>query len=99
MSLYHRIVFWVLAAPMRRIIRPYYRGIVMSLETQLAAVVATLRKATGEIVGKIAELQATIDAGCTVDPAVQAQLDELAALANGLDALVPDAEPAEPSGD
>lgn len=52
------------------------------------AVVAQVRKGTAEVVGKIAALQAQVDAGV---PTEQLDLTELSAAAQALDDIVPDA--------
>jgi len=65
----------------------------MSAQDSINAVVAQLGKAKGEIVAKIADLQAQIDSGV---PAEQLDLTALTAAAQGLDDVVADA-PAEPA--
>lgn len=60
----------------------------MSQQDAVDAVVAELGKAKTEIVGKIADLQAQIDAGV---PAEQLDLSALTAAAQALDDVVPDA--------
>lgn len=56
----------------------------MSVQNAVDTVVAQIRKGTTEVVAKIADLQAKVDAGEAVD------LSELAAAAQALDDIVPD---------
>jgi DNA-directed RNA polymerase subunit F len=65
----------------------------MSAQDSINAVVTQLGKAKGEIVAKIADLQAQIDAGV---PAEQLDLTALTEAAQALDDVVADA-PAEPA--
>lgn len=60
-------------------------GFIMATQEAVNAIVAQVRKGTGEVVAKIAELQAQVDAGAPVD------LSELAAAAQALDDIVADA--------
>jgi hypothetical protein len=60
----------------------------MSTQDSINAVVTQLGKAKGEIVSKIADLQAAIDAGV---PAEQLDLTALTEAAQALDDVVPDA--------
>ena len=66
----------------------------MSAVETIATVVAELDKARGEIVARIADLQAQIAAGV---PAEQLDLTALVAAAQALDDVVPD--PAAPADD
>lgn len=68
----------------------HLRGVIaMSSQDAVNAVVAQIRKGTAEVVGRIADLQAQVDAGQPVD------LTELAAAAQALDDIVADA-PVDP---
>lgn len=60
-------------------------GFIMATQEAVNAIVAQVKKGTGEVVAKIAELQAQVDAGAPVD------LSELAAAAQALDDIVADA--------
>lgn len=59
-----------------------------STQDAVNAVVAQLNKAKGEIVAKIADVQAQLDAANV--PAEQVDLSELTAAAQALDDVVPD---------
>ena len=59
----------------------------VSAQDVINAAVATVRKGTGEVLGKISELQAQIDAGCPVE---ELDLSELTAAAQALDDIVAD---------
>lgn len=60
-------------------------GFIMGVQEAVNEIVAQVKKGTGEVVAKIAELQAKVDAGEPVD------LSELAAAAQALDDIVADA--------
>lgn len=60
-------------------------GFIMATQEAVNAIVAQVKKGTGEVVAKIAELQQQVDAGAPVD------LSELAAAAQALDDIVADA--------
>lgn len=60
------------------------RVMLMSAQDTVNAVVAQIRRGTGEVLDKIADLQAQVDAGEKVD------LSELAAAAQALDDIVAD---------
>jgi hypothetical protein len=66
----------------------------MSQQDAVNAVVAELGKAKGEIVAKISDLQAQIDAGT---PAAELDLSGLVAAAQALDDIVPDPAPVDPA--
>lgn len=66
------------------------------LSDALVAVVAQLGKARGEIVGKIEDLTAALEAAQVEDPDVTQAVSDLKAAAQGLDDLVPDAPVEEP---
>lgn len=70
-----------------RLYRATRKAITMSAQDTVNTLVAQFKKGTAEVVGKIAELQAQVDAGETVD------LTELAAAARALDDIVPDPAP------
>lgn len=61
---------------------------------QIEALTAQNDKARAEVLGKIADLQAALDAAGTVDPAVLAAFDSLKASVQADDDIVPDADPA-----
>lgn len=62
---------------------------IMSVQDSVDAIVAQLGKAKGEVVAKIAEVQAALDAAGV--PAEQVDLSALVAAAQSLDDVVPDA--------
>lgn len=64
---------------------------VMSTQDAVNAVVAQLAKAKGEIVAKIADVQAQLDAASV--PAEVVDLSALTEAAQALDDVVPDVEP------
>ena len=66
----------------------------MSVADTIAAVVVQLDKSRGEIVSRIADLQAQIAAGV---PAEQLDLSSLIAAAQALDDINPDPAPADPA--
>ena len=65
------------------------------LQSQIETLTAQAEKAKGEILDKIAELQAAIDEADEVDAGVLAAFDGLKAVVQGVDDIVPDAPPAE----
>jgi hypothetical protein len=65
------------------------------LQVQIEALTVQAEKAKGEIVAKIADLQAAIEAADEVDPGVVAAVAALTAVVQGVDDIVPDAPPAE----
>ena len=60
------------------------------LQVQIEALTVQAEKAKGEIVAKLAELQAAIDNADEVDPGVVAAFDALKAVVQGVDDIVPD---------
>lgn len=67
------------------------------LLAELTALKAQNEKAKGEIVGKIATLEAAIAAGGSTSPEVDAALADLKGSIQGTDDLVPDAPAPEPA--
>ena len=63
------------------------------LQVQIEALTVQAEKAKGEIVAKIAELQAAIDNADDVDAGVLAAFDGLKAVVQGVDDIVPDPVP------
>lgn len=63
------------------------------LQIQIEALTVQAEKAKGEIVAKIAELQAAIDNADDVDAGVLAAFDGLKAVVQGVDDIVPDPVP------
>ena len=76
------------------IIEHFERITKMSAVETIAAVVAELDKARGEIVARIADLQAQIAAGT---PSEQLDLSALVAAAQALDDVVPDVPVVDPA--
>jgi len=62
----------------------------VQLAQELAALQAQVDKANGEILQKIADLEAAIAAAGNVTPEVQAALDALKASVQSVDDIVPD---------
>lgn len=62
---------------------------------QIAALTEQNEKARAEVLAKIADLQAALDAAAAVDPAVLSAFDALKASVQADDDIVPDAPPVE----
>ena len=95
----HFLIRWALGKPIEQIIRPYYRKLLMSisaLEGRLVALNNQLSKVAGEINGKLDELRDQLIEAGQVPEGVIDLLDQIQATVDGLDAIVPDAEPADP---
>ena len=67
----------------------------MTTQDTINAIVTQLGKAKDEIVAKIADVQAQLDAASV--PAEQVDLSALTAAAQALDDIVPDPAPADPA--
>jgi hypothetical protein len=63
------------------------------LAVQIAELTAQNDKARAEVLAKIADMQAALDAAANVDPAVVAAFDALKASVQTDDDIVPDAQP------
>lgn len=68
------------------------RQIAMSAQDTINAAVATIKHGTSEVLAKIAELQAKVDAGV---PSEELDLSELTAAAQALEDVVPDLAPVD----
>lgn len=67
----------------------------MSTQDSIDAIVVQLGKAKAEVVAKIADVQAQLDAAAV--PAEKVNLDALTAAAQALDDIVPDPAPVDPA--
>lgn len=97
---FHVFIRWALGGPIESVLRPYFRKITMTLETleaRLQGISDQLGKASGEIVGEIAQLREQLDNAGQLPDGARALLESIEAKAQALDDIVPDAAPpAEP---